>query len=251
MTTRKRALDAIVYRPWPSSRGRVVLVDLDTVVLDPQWMRETLTSATRAALPSFVERRADDPRVREALGQLRLSIPKPSVRDAVLDAALDRWTHEDRPLPALRALHGLVWEELFAARGWRVPLQQDAARSLRRWANEGREIYAYASRPASAQTLLLANASDGPLDRVVTRVIDVSVTERREPSFVRSIARLAEVEPEEIVLLSDAPRDLTAAAVAGATVMQVLRGDSISDGEYFFTRSLDTIDFEPAQRAAS
>ena len=128
MTTRKRTLDAIVYRPWPSSRGRVVLVDLDTVVLDPQWMRETLTSATRAALPSFIERRADDPRVRAALGSLRLSIPKPSVRDAVLDAALDRWTHEDRPLPALRALHGLVWEELFATRAWRVLLQPDAAR---------------------------------------------------------------------------------------------------------------------------
>lgn len=250
--TSKRAREAIAYRPWPSSaQGHVVLVDLDGVVLDPRWMRSTLLSATRAELPSFLRRREGDPRVREALGDLRLSIPRPSVRDEVLRSSLDRWTLEDRALPALRALHGLLWEELFASGAPRVHVRSDAASALRRWASEGREVYLYATRPEATQSLLLANSDAGPLQGAVHRFLDVSVTERREPDFLRAVARMAQVEPEDIVLLTDAPRDLAAGAAAGATVMQVLRDDALSDGEYFFTRSLDTIDFAPAQRAAS
>jgi enolase-phosphatase E1 len=250
MTT-KRALESMVFRPRPRTQGRAILLELEGVLVAQRWMRVALSSATRAAIPEFIERRSREADVADLLHDVRLSIPRPSLTDAALLTALDRWTAEDRPHPALRALHSLVWEELFAAGKLSVPVLPDAASALLRWRSEGRELFVYSSRPARAQALLLARSTSGGLDKGVRGFFEADPIERREPDFVRSIARRANIDVESLLVLAESSRDLTAAAIAGATVMQVLRGEARSDGEYFWTRAVDTIEFASEQLAAS
>lgn len=247
----RRPLESLVFRPRPRASARAVLLELESVLVPQRWLRDVLIPATRVALPAFVARNRDAPEVRDALMSIQLSIPRPTISDAALLVALDRWTAEDRTHPALRALHALVWEELLEQRALVVPVYPDAASALLRWNAEGREVYTYSSRPESAQALLLSHSAHGPLDRSLRRAFFAGVVERREPELFRALARQINVEIDAIVVLAESRRDLTAAAVAGAPVMQVLRDDKVSDGEYFWTRSLDVIEFGVEHSAAS
>jgi enolase-phosphatase E1 len=230
---------------------RAVLVDLDEVVIPRAFFRDVLLPAARTALPSFVQRRGAEPAVRAALDAIRLALPRPSVSDSALLVALDLWTSEDRTHPALRALHALVWEELFDKRRIATPVFADVGSAFFRWHGEGRAIFVSSSRPESAQRLLLERSTLGPLHRVVDRFFD-STGSRRDARWYAEIARVTGLGPTRIALLAESSRELAAASHAGLAVLQVLRGDSVSDGEFFWTRALDSAELDGAlERVAS
>jgi enolase-phosphatase E1 len=237
-----------VRRFAPLRPHRVVLLELESVVLAPTLIRSELQPVVRRELPAFLRRHGESPSVRALVGAIRLSLPRPTLSDEALRLALDQWILEERGHSAFRQLVAKVWDDIAERGRLRTTVATDAAAYLLRSNAIGRAPLVFGSWPAHAQSLLLSHSDSGPLQRAVHRFVEVPSSDRRAPASYARIVESLGASPDDVTVVSGSARDLEAASLAGLATLQVLRGDARSDGDFFWARNLDAL--EPS-RAAS
>jgi len=94
---------------------------------------------------------------------------------------------------------------------------------LRRWKDEGRELYVYSSGSEAAQKLLFGHTKAGDLTPLFSGFFDTRVGGKLFADSYRAIAERIGRAPETILFLSDHPGEVSAAKEAGMKAVRIDR----------------------------
>ncbi len=135
-----------------------------------------------------------------------------------LATVLRKLIEQDRKLPALKELQGLIWEHGYAIGELKAPLYPDVAPALADWSVQGFTLAVYSSGSVKAQQLLYRHSDAGDLRGLFRGWFDTRTGPKQEPRSYHAIAGQLEVAPSHILFLSDSLAELQAASQAGLQV---------------------------------
>ena len=129
----------------------------------------------------------------------------------------------DRKSTGLKALQGLIWQEGYKAGTLRGQVFPDVLPALERWQKGGLRTRIFSSGSVQAQKLLFSYSQHGDLTRFFEGYHDTTTGPKKEPSSYVAIATAFELEPSEILFLSDVVDELDAARAAGMATGLLVR----------------------------
>ena len=152
---------------------------------------------------------------------------------------------QDRKLPALKELQGLIWDQGYTSGALKCPLFDDVAPALRAWRKEGLQLAVYSSGSVKAQQLLYGHSTDGDLRGLFSHWFDTSTGPKGEAASYGAIARQLELAPAAILFVSDSSSELEAASSAGMATRFSVRPENpaVDPGPFEAITSLAQIEF--------
>lgn len=136
---------------------------------------------------------------------------------------LTDWIDQDRKLAGLKALQGMIWDEGYRQQAFVLELYGDVLPALTQWRARGIRLGIYSSGSEQAQRLLFAHTNAGDVTSLFEHFFDTSVGEMKTASSYRTISEQIGLPPHHILFLSDAERELDAAALAGFSTAHSVR----------------------------
>ena len=138
---------------------------------------------------------------------------------SALSAYLRLLIAHDRKLTALKDLQGLIWKAGYAERALVAPLFADVAPALKRWQAQGLVLGVYSSGSVAAQQLLYGHSQDGDLRHLFSHWFDTRTGPKQDASSYTTIATAMGSEPAQVLFISDALAECTAASHSGMAVL--------------------------------
>ena len=207
--------------------AKAVLLDIEGTISPVAFVRDVLFAYSRDHLVDFVAAHRGTPAVAAILSE---AAALANGGDPV--AALLGWQDRDEKIPPLKKLQGLIWESGYKSGAFRGYLFADALAALTRWKAAGLPQYIYSSGSVQAQHLFFCYNEAGDIRPLFSAHYDTDIGCKTDPVAYARIAGEIGVLPHEIVFLSDNPRELEAAQVAGLQVAQVIKDGTPWDDRY-------------------
>lgn len=219
---------------------RHVLLDIEGTTCPVSFVSETLFPYATAHLGPFLNHHGSSATVAELIRQVQeawaqdLDQQAVALRKAVAqdtDPAKSvlpylQWLiHEDRKLPALKELQGLIWEAGYSSGELLGPLYEDVPPALHRWQQRGLTLSVYSSGSVRAQQLLYANSNSGDLRGCFTHWFDTRIGSKNQASSYERICKALNCLPAQVLFISDSVSELDAAAEAGLAVLHSQRAE--------------------------
>jgi enolase-phosphatase E1 len=202
---------------------KAVLTDIEGTTSAVSFVFEVLFPYAARHLPDFIRQEATQPAVALQLQAVRQEIDEPLADvERVIEILLE-WIAEDRKATPLKALQGMVWEQGYRAGQLKGHVYPDAVEALKRWHQEGYELYVYSSGSIQAQQLIFGCSEAGDLSALFSGYFDTTSGPKREPQSYRSIAAAIGLPADEILFLSDIVEELDAAQQAGMPTCGLVR----------------------------
>ncbi len=132
---------------------------------------------------------------------------------------------EDRKLPALKELQGLIWENGYRSGALLAPLYDDVPAALQRWQEAGLTLSVYSSGSIRAQQLLYAHSNAGDLRAYFSHWFDTRTGSKNKASSYKTICQMLQSPAAQVLFISDSPAELSAATDAGLSVLHSNRVD--------------------------
>ena len=148
-----------------------------------------------------------------------------SQRSRSMVAYLQLLMRQDRKLPPLKELQGLIWHQGYANGDLRVNLYDDVPATLDRWHRAGLKIAVYSSGSISAQQLLYGHTDSGDLRPLFTGWFDTRIGSKIEADSYRKIASSLQTKPNHILFISDSQQEANAAREAGIKTVICTRSE--------------------------
>ncbi len=221
--------------------ARVVVTDIEGTTSSIAFVKETLFPYARERIGAFIRANADVPEVAEHLAATRGK----DVLD--LDGVIRRlegWIDEDRKATPLKALQGMIWREGYAEGAYQGHVYPDAVEGLRRWHAMGVDLYVYSSGSVPAQQLIFRHTPAGDLTPLFSGYFDTRVGGKKDAASYRAIAKRIDVDPGEVLFLSDVTAELDAARDAGMKTVRLVRPEdgTVAGSSHPEVDTFDTID---------
>jgi enolase-phosphatase E1 len=208
------------------ARASVLLLDIEGTTTPMAYVHDQLFPYARRRLGTFLAAHRGEAAVLEAIASLRTehetdqragAHPPPwtGENDAAAVAYLEFLMDRDRKSPGLKALQGLIWEDGYRRGDLHGELFEGVAAAMRRWHAAGKRLAIYSSGSVLAQRLLFSTTPDGDLTTIIDAFFDTGVGPKVEAESYRRIAAALRVSPGDILFLSDAPAEITAASASG------------------------------------
>ena len=194
-----------------------LVTDIEGTTTSVSFVYDVLFPYARAHLPGYV--RAHTQMLGSLLDDVRQAEANPSLDVDGCIAILLRWMDEDRKETPLKTLQGMIWQEGYEDGGFTGHLYPDVAPCLRRWKAQGFALHVYSSGSVAAQKLLFGHSDAGDLTPLFSGWFDTLVGGKKEAASYGRIAAEIGAPPANILFLSDNPDELSAASLAGLTVM--------------------------------
>lgn len=129
----------------------------------------------------------------------------------------------DRKSTPLKSLQGKIWQEGYEAGELRSQVFDDVPPALKKWHQQGKQIYIYSSGSVLAQKLLFGHTVAGDLTPLLSGYFDTMIGAKLEADSYRRIAASIQQSPETILFVSDVVAELNAASTAGLQCALTLR----------------------------
>jgi 2,3-diketo-5-methylthio-1-phosphopentane phosphatase len=216
-----------------------LLLDIEGTTTSISFVYDTLFPWMRQHVGDFLERHLHRDDVRESIELIRQQvdadlahdlpgiIPLPdTLGDDTVDAVLANvhtWMDADRKLTALKQLQGLVWDDGYATGQLRGHLYDDVVPLLDRARDRGIDVAIYSSGSVHAQKLLFGHSVAGDLTPRLCAFFDTTTGPKKEARSYRAIAAELDLEPEQILFVSDNIDEIRAAHAAGMDVRVSVR----------------------------
>jgi enolase-phosphatase E1 len=215
-----------------AGKPRLFLLDVEGTIAPISLVTEELFPYARAHFPRFLQEHSNDEGVISDLKMLAdenkeemdAARPKFSTPDYWGEAIpyllwlMDR----DRKSTALKSLQGRIWKGGFENGDLKGTLFPDVPAALERWASNG-HIAIYSSGSVAAQLLLFRHSTFGDLTPLISGYFDTRTGPKTSTASYQSIAIAMDVEPREILFLSDVVREVDPAREAGCRTRLVVR----------------------------
>lgn len=208
-----------------------VLLDIEGTTCPVSFVTGTLFPYAARHLGSFVKTHRSEAGLAELLASAEETWKQDSNPEAQqllaqpgaeVVAYLQLLIQQDRKLPELKDLQGLLWAEGYASGDLRGPLFRDVAPALRRWHQQGTVLAVYSSGSIAAQQLLYGHSTEGDLRSLFSHWFDTRTGAKQEVGSYRAISEAMEVVSSKILFISDS---LLECEAAHAAQMQVLFSD--------------------------
>ncbi|MHC5349773.1 acireductone synthase [Metapseudomonas furukawaii] len=209
---------------------KAILTDIEGTTSAVSFVFDVLFPFAARHLPEFVLARADEPEVAAQLDAVRRDSGEPDASVQRVVEILLGWIAEDRKATPLKALQGMVWEQGYRAGQLKGHVYPDAVEALRRWKQEGYDLYVYSSGSIQAQKLIFGCSEAGDLAPLFSGYFDTTSGPKREADSYRRIASAIGRPAEEILFLSDVVQELDAAREAGLQTVGLAREGGVLDG---------------------
>ncbi|MGV8920912.1 MAG: acireductone synthase [Pseudomonas sp.] len=202
---------------------KAVLTDIEGTTSAVSFVFEVLFPYAAKHLPEFVRQQATEPAVAVQLQAVRDDSREPHADVERVIEILLGWIAEDRKATPLKALQGMVWEQGYQAGQLKGHVYPDAVEALKRWHQEGYNLYVYSSGSIQAQKLIFGCSEAGDLSPLFNGYFDTTSGPKRDPESYRSITAAIGCAPDEILFLSDIVEELDAAQQAGMATCGLVR----------------------------
>jgi len=136
---------------------------------------------------------------------------------------LRQWSLEDRKFTPLKTLQGYIWKKGYEEGKIKGHMYPDVVPALEEWKEQGIDLAVYSSGSVQAQKLIFGYSEEGDLTPLFSYFFDTKMGGKKETRSYENIAADMELEPYEILFLSDVPDELKAAREAGFEVIQLVR----------------------------
>jgi len=147
----------------------------------------------------------------------------------------------DRKSTGLKSLQGKIWRQGYESGSLQSQVFADVAPAFERWRARGLRISIFSSGSVLAQQLLFAHTEVGDLTRFIDSYFDTRVGKKGEAGSYRRIAEAMDLEPEQILFISDIVAELEAANEAGMKTIMSIRPGNEPQPQYPSIRSFDEI----------
>ena len=138
-------------------------------------------------------------------------------------AYLDLWCREDRKVTPLKTLQGFVWKKAYEEGAIKGHVYDDVPTCLNKWRANGLKIGIFSSGSIHAQKLLFQFSCFGDLSKHLSNYFDTKTGAKRDAATYKAIAEILDLEPQQILFLSDIQEELLAAEETGYQTIQVVR----------------------------
>ncbi|MEB3266190.1 MAG: acireductone synthase [Cyanobacteriota bacterium] len=219
-------------RPTPPGvrlpRPRLILLDIEGTTCPVTFVSDVLFPYACRHLPDVLARKSEASPVKALVAEAQaawISDPSPEARQLLANqpdnlAAYLQWLiQNDRKLPALKELQGLIWQEGYTTGELQGPLFADVAPMLRQWHGEGLGLAVYSSGSVAAQQLLYRYSNAGDLTSLFNGWYDTRVGSKLAAASYLAIAKQQTLLPEQILFVSDSLAELDAARQAGMATL--------------------------------
>ncbi|HEY0286371.1 MAG TPA: acireductone synthase [Pseudomonas sp.] len=202
---------------------KAILTDIEGTTSAVSFVFDVLFPYAAAHLPDYVRQHATELAVAAQLDLVRADNHEPDADvERVIEILLD-WIAEDRKATPLKALQGMVWAQGYQAGQLKGHVYPDAVEALKRWHQEGYELYVYSSGSIQAQKLIFGCSQAGDLSGLFSGYFDTTSGHKRESQSYRTIAAAIGHAAQEILFLSDIVEELDAAQEAGMATCALVR----------------------------
>jgi len=208
---------------------RGILLDIEGTTTSIAFVHEVLFSYARAHARDFLTQDSDEVRADIALLREEHAAdksnnlqPPESIPDYI-DWLIDR----DRKSTALKSLQGKIWRQGYLDGSLKSQVFADVAPAFERWRAAGLKIGIFSSGSVLAQQLLFAHTDAGDLTGFIDDYFDTNVGKKGDAESYRKIATAMDLEPSEILFISDVVAELEAAQESGMrTLLSIRPGNS-------------------------
>lgn len=205
---------------------RGVLLDIEGTTTPIAFVHDVLFSYARRHLRDYLTKHFNDEDVRKDIQLLRQESETGNVPADNIDALvtyINQLIDLDRKSTGLKSLQGKIWREGYSDGSLRAQIFPDVAPALARWRVAGLTVSIFSSGSVLAQQLLFAHTEAGDLTPFINHYFDTSVGKKGEAASYRRIAETLGLKPGEILFISDAITELSAAGEAGMKTVLSLR----------------------------
>ena len=202
---------------------RAVVTDIEGTTSSLSFVKDVLFPYARERIADFVAQHHADSRVAKLLSDARREAGDDRMPLGSVVKQLQDWIDEDRKVTPLKALQGLIWEAGYKSGDFRGHVYPDAVVVLRRWRDDGLRLYVYSSGSVHAQKLLFGHTEQGDITDLFDDYFDTRIGAKVESDSYSRIAAQLDLEPHEILFLSDVKAELDAARAAGMHTAWLVR----------------------------
>src|SRR5262249_46331329 len=209
------------------------------------FVHEVLFSYARKNLKPYLQKNIDSVELKDDLAKLRSEQatdrqqglqPPPFVegtREVQIESvnSYASWLIDrDRKSTGLKSLQGKIWRQGYLDGTLKADVFADVPEALERWHRTGLKICIFSSGSVLAQKLLFAHTIAGDLTRYLDEFFDTTVGPKMEVESYRSIAQILQLQPNEVLFISDVVKELDAASKAGMqTLLSVRPGNQAQE----------------------
>lgn len=225
------------------------VINIDAIVTDIEgttssiaFVKEVLFPYADRQMTTFLRDHWDDPRVAQALADVREESGEALTSPEHAATLLRAWIAEDRKATPLKTLQGMIWKAGYENVDYRAHIYPDAARRLRDWHQIGLPLYVYSSGSIAAQKLFFGHCEAGDLTPLFSGYFDTTIGAKKDADSYRAIVGEIRMAPQRVLFLSDVEAELDAAREAGLRTALLDRDQAIADSSHFKVASFDAIE---------
>ncbi len=203
-----------------------ILMDIEGTTTSIDFVHKTLFPYASAQLPAFIRLNHHRFEVQAELASVRETAKAELQKEIELEGCIElllQWIKEDRKHTALKALQGYLWKDGYETGQFKGHVYEDVQPCWERWREKGIRLGIYSSGSVAAQKLLFKYSEKGDLTPYIEAYFDTTTGHKREADSYSKIAAHLQLNPSEILFLSDVKEELEAAQTAGFQVLQALR----------------------------
>ncbi len=219
---------------------KAILTDIEGTTSSISFVHEVLFPYAKEHLIDFIYDNETD--VENLLDDVRGEENNPDLNLEEVIEVLQRYIAEDQKVTALKELQGMIWEAGYKSGELVGHIYEDALHGLKRWKEEGINLYVYSSGSVAAQKLIFGHTEHGDLTKLFSGYYDTNIGGKKEAESYNAISTEIGVKAENILFLSDSTEEIDAAKAAGMQVITLDREKSLfNNGEYEVVETFDDI----------
>lgn len=201
---------------------KAILTDIEGTTTSISFVVDVLFPYAREHMAEFVMHNASELAVREQLQAVAEEAGAKLTDEQAVEQLL-QWIEEDRKVTPLKALQGMIWESGYLNGDFTGHVYADAVENMRKWKQQGIDLYVYSSGSVKAQKLIFGYSDAGDLTPLFSGYFDTRIGYKWEKASYRGIADKIGLPTVEILFLSDIKEELDAAKGAGMQTLWLVR----------------------------
>jgi len=210
---------------------KAIVLDIEGTTTPINFVHKILFPYSSERLSSYVLSNLELPQVKEALELTQASLPETTDVPHLIETLL-QWIREDRKHPALKMIQGLIWEEGYIKKEIFGQVYSDVLPAFKTWQSRDLKFGIYSSGSVLAQKLLFKHSEVGDLTSYLSFHFDTAVGGKKEKASYEKMAAQLNLNPADILFLSDIADELSAAKEAGFKVLQIVRPGTVADSRF-------------------
>ncbi|HHP7231858.1 MAG TPA: acireductone synthase [Xenococcaceae cyanobacterium] len=194
---------------------QAIVTDIEGTTSSIDFVHQVLFPYSAKALPEYIYQHYQVPEIAAIITEVRQEIAQPDAKLEQIITTLLNWIEADQKITPLKTLQGFIWEYGFKNQEFQSHLYEDAYRQLQQWFERGIKLYVFSSGSEKAQKLLFGYSEYGDLTYLFQDYFDTRIGNKKQSQAYQNIAAAININPQNILFLSDVIAELDAAKAVG------------------------------------